>query len=158
MGGLDGLDHPPTQVENDMDYLTEHCPIYTYESNGWVSECQHNQVLWDDYNGMYYDHMNREVQQTSERAAQWWCVAVYETGQMYGGPEEGGWWYTAGELVDHAKIRFFDRYQDAYDYSQELWAWCLEENKDRGDLRLAPRAFTEQLPDTHFPKTQPYYS
>lgn len=26
-------------------------------------------------------------------------VAVYSVGLMYGGPEEGGWWYDAGELV-----------------------------------------------------------
>lgn len=25
-------------------------------------------------------------------------VAVYELNQEYGGPEEGGWWYTAGSL------------------------------------------------------------
>lgn len=141
-----------------MEYLTEECPVYTYEKDGWVSEYQHDQVLWDEYNGMYYDHMNREVKPTSGRAAQWWCVAVYETDRRYGGPEEGGWWYTSGELAEHAKIRFFDRYKDAYDYSQEMWAWCFEENKDRGDLRLAVRAFTEQMPDTHFPKTRPYYS
>jgi hypothetical protein len=28
-----------------------------------------------------------------------WVVAVYERGQEYGGPEEGGWWYTTRELV-----------------------------------------------------------
>lgn len=27
-------------------------------------------------------------------------VNVYETYQCYGGPEEGGWWYMAGELVE----------------------------------------------------------
>jgi len=26
-------------------------------------------------------------------------VAVYEMGQSYGGPEEGGWWYTYYDLV-----------------------------------------------------------
>lgn len=29
-----------------------------------------------------------------------YVVAVYETDRAYGGPEEGGWWYTVGELVD----------------------------------------------------------
>jgi hypothetical protein len=27
-------------------------------------------------------------------------VNVYETYQCYGGPEEGGWWFMAGELVE----------------------------------------------------------
>ena len=143
-----------------MDYLSEMCPIYGRDNgNGWVSERQHNEVVWDDCNESYYAvDNNMEVKPCRERAAQWWCVAVYETDRAYGGPEEGGWWYDVGGLVEHAKIRFFDRYQDAYDYAQELWAYCLEENKDRGDVRLAPRGFTEQLPDVYFPKTRPYYS
>ena len=29
-------------------------------------------------------------------------VNIYEVSQHYGGPEEGGWWYTAGELVETA--------------------------------------------------------
>ena len=27
-------------------------------------------------------------------------VNVYEVSQCYGGPEEGGWWFTAGELLE----------------------------------------------------------
>lgn len=27
-------------------------------------------------------------------------VTVFETGQCYGGPEEGGWWFTAGTPVE----------------------------------------------------------
>ena len=27
-------------------------------------------------------------------------VNVYEVSQCYGGPEEGGWWFTAGELIE----------------------------------------------------------
>lgn len=143
-----------------MEYLSEMCPVYQCDKgNGWVSVYQHDEVVWADGAEKYVSHdTGVAVEQTSERAAQWWYVAVYETGRAYGGPEEGGWWYSVGWLVEHAKIKFFDRYQDAYDYSQELWAYCLEENKDRGDVRLAPRGFTEQMPDTHFPKTRPYYS
>ena len=143
-----------------MDYLSEMCPIYECDKgDGWVSVCQHDEVEWDEYNGCWYTRDTNEiVKEVRERAAQWWAVAVYETDRAYGGPEEGGWWYSVGWLVEHAKVRFFDRYQDAYDYSQELWAYCLEENKDRGDVRLAPRGFTEQMPETHFPKNRPYYS
>jgi hypothetical protein len=31
------------------------------------------------------------------RLVRWW-VNVYEVGQGYGGPEEGGWWFDTGEL------------------------------------------------------------
>lgn len=27
-------------------------------------------------------------------------VHVYDVGQEYGGPEEGGWWYEAGEAIE----------------------------------------------------------
>lgn len=27
-----------------------------------------------------------------------WVVAIYDQGRSYGGPEEGGWWFTEGEL------------------------------------------------------------
>ncbi|MAG73876.1 hypothetical protein CL620_06170 [archaeon] len=30
-------------------------------------------------------------------------VNVYELDRVYGGPEEGGWWYTSGEAMDSAK-------------------------------------------------------
>lgn len=30
-------------------------------------------------------------------------VAVYETEQAYGGPEEGGWWYPTGTRADAIK-------------------------------------------------------
>jgi hypothetical protein len=143
-----------------MEYLSETCPIYSYKMfAGWVHERQHDEVVWDDYAEQYVTHDTGViVEQTSERPAEWWCVAVYTSNRAYGGPEEGGWWYDCGGLVEHAKIKFFEKYQDAYDYTQELWAWCIEENKDRGDEKLVARAFTEQLPDTHYPKTQPFYS
>lgn len=142
-----------------MEYLSETCPIYTREAGDWVAVYEHNEVEYDDYNnGFYTLYNNLEVWHEQDRPAKWWCVAVYETDRAYGGPEEGGWWYDCGVLVEHGRIRFFDNYKDAYDYSQELWAWCLNENRDRGDVRLAVRGFTEQMPDTHFPKKRPYYS
>jgi hypothetical protein len=32
-------------------------------------------------------------------------LAVYELDQNYGGPEEGGWWYDSGEVVDTETVR-----------------------------------------------------
>lgn len=34
--------------------------------------------------------------------APFWTVAIYLVDRQSGGPEEGGWWYDAGERVDHA--------------------------------------------------------
>lgn len=35
---------------------------------------------------------------------QQWFVAVYLADQGYGGPEEGGWWYECGELVQQTAV------------------------------------------------------
>lgn len=143
-----------------MEYLSETCPIYTRKAGDWVAVYEHSEVEWNEYEGAYYVKSFGEwveVWHEQDRPAKWWCVAVYETERAYGGPEEGGWWYDCGVLVNHAMVRFFDNYKDAYDYTQELWKWCMEQNRGRGDVRLAVRGFTEQMPDTHFPKNRPYY-
>lgn len=36
-------------------------------------------------------------------------VAVYEGGLASGGPEEGGWWYWAGQIVGKPRARFTKR-------------------------------------------------
>ena len=37
-----------------------------------------------------------------------WKLAVYYTDRLEGGPEEGGWYYTAGDRVKEGKINFTD--------------------------------------------------
>ena len=45
-------------------------------------------------------------------------VAVYEVNRCYGGPEEGGWWYDAGQLI--RQMRQFRNEDQAYEYSRRL--------------------------------------
>jgi hypothetical protein len=47
-----------------------------------------------------------------------YVVAVYELGQSYGGPEEGGWWYDTGELV--RVLRAFKDLEKACDYARRV--------------------------------------
>lgn len=143
-----------------MNYLSQTCPIYTREvSKDWVETYQHDEVLWDDYSGRWCSPQGgHPLTETSERPAQWWCVAVYTSSSAYGGPEEGGWWYNTGSLVEHAKIKFFDNYQEACAYNQELWEWCEKEIEDGPYEVLVPFAFTEEMPFPYYPKTKPYYS
>lgn len=42
-----------------------------------------------------------ELDPSPEPVAPFWTVAIYLVDRAYGGPEEGGWWYTTGERVDH---------------------------------------------------------
>lgn len=143
-----------------MEYLAQNTPVFSRDlGDGWTAEYQHDEVVYDAYNSVWFDiHTNMEVEATRERPAEWWAVAVYTSVRAYGGPEEGGWWYTCGELVEHHRIRFFDDYAKAQEYQEELWDWCYTENKDRGDIVLSVHGFTEQMPYTFYPKTRPHYS
>jgi len=40
---------------------------------------------------------------------------IYEIGQAYGGPEEGGWWYTCGEPVESTEITNLNKAQKSRD-------------------------------------------
>ena len=144
-----------------MQYLSETVAIYSIDKDGREPDgYQHDQVWIDDDTGEVYAQaygQDRRVYEVDKRPAEWFSVAVYTCVAVYGGPEEGGWYYDAGSLVEHHLIKFFDKYDDADDYARELWNMCAEGNKDRGDVRLVVRCTTESMPDTHYPKRRPYY-
>ena len=142
-----------------MQYLNETVPLYSVDKDGQEpNRYEHYEVEYDEYSGYYVTHgSSPHVYRVDERPAGWFSVAVYTCYDVYGGPEEGGWYYDAGSLVEHHRIKFFDNYVEAMDYSASLWDWCDEENKDRGDVRLIVRCTTEAMPDTHYPKRRPYY-
>lgn len=141
-----------------MKFLSKTCEIYYRENDGVGHLYEENEVEWDDQQYYIYDLEGRRVEYHSERPAKWWSVALYTSSQAYGGPEEGGWWYSRGSLIEPWKIKFFDNYQAAEKYRDELWEYCEKENKDLCDERVTVRCFTEEMPDHYFPKTRPHYS
>lgn len=46
--------------------------------------------------------MSRADYEAKHESAPFWTVAIYLVDKVYGGPEEGGWYYTGGERIDHA--------------------------------------------------------
>lgn len=144
-----------------MKYLSKILPVYSTDKEGLEpGSYQHDEVWIDDDTGETYVTEwgeTRRVYPVDERPAEWFSVAVYTCEAVYGGPEEGGWYYDAGGLVDHHKIKFFDKCDDADEYARELWDWCDEVNKDCGDVRLVVRCTTESMPEAHYPKSRPYY-
>ena len=137
------------------DYLSETLPLYTSELNGWVTTFRHDEVTWDD--GRPYAQGGL-VTHTDDEPAKWWTVGVYTQYQQYGGPEEGGWYYYAGELTWHGAMRFFNDYAEADAYRDKLWGDVEKTNKHYGNSELTVRCTTESMPDTHYPKERPYYS
>lgn len=99
---------------------------------------------------------------------QFYSAAIYFVDQNFGGPEEGGWWYTAGEpVLREAEMailaRNFRTAGEAYGYAQRvLQPICDKRNKGRRPIssvasegEYTPHV-TRGLP-VAFPEFRPHY-
>lgn len=94
-----------------------------------------------------------------------YLVSVYLEDRAYGGPEEGGWWYTVGQLIRTVKI--FKSEEKAYEYcrrlNQKLRSRTFGPNEGRRDISsvLSDGEFVADVyPDfapKHFPEQRPHY-
>lgn len=85
-------------------------------------------------------------------------VAVYECTRVYGGPEEGGWWYDAGDIDTDYGVSRFNTEADAITYCHYLNQQLRIEDKftsRRGtywreaninDGPMAPESFPAERP------------
>lgn len=139
------------------DYLSKTLPLYTYESLGGGATYRLDEVTWDDGRPCAQGQL---VHHTDDEPAKWWTVGVYTQYSQYGGPEEGGWYYFAGELTWHGAMRFFNDYAEAEVYRSQLWDSVEQENVINGstEMRLTVRCTTESVPRQHYPMERPYYS
>lgn len=89
-------------------------------------------------------------------------LALYEVDRAYGGPEEGGWWYDAGEL--QRVLRVFPTEQAAYAACRRCNDWLGKLQQDCRSVgsvlysggRYAARVFERNAPD-HYPVERPSY-
>ena len=90
-------------------------------------------------------------------------VVVYWVNLAYGGPEEGGWWYSEGELVRACKQ--FRSEEQAYAYCRALNDKLEGLNERLGnrpidsvisDGQLEASVFADVFPKS-FPETKPHY-
>ena len=102
-----------------------------------------------------------------------WVVDVYLVQLLYGGPEEGGWWYQSGELCRDpevlevlppsslGRIGYFAS-EEAARESREHVQDILDETVNSGRPhplwtgRYVAR-LTENYPELGFPKERPHY-
>lgn len=90
------------------------------------------------------------IDRLTERLERGFVVQMYEVGQAYGGPEEGGWWYSYGEPRDHW---FRTTLAEAITLKQELAEVYGDPRAE--DYHLAIR-FDQDLKG--WPKNRPHYS
>jgi hypothetical protein len=128
------------------------------------------------------DHMNeaefREFAEQAEAAKPaFYTVAIYLVDLKYGGPEEGGWYYTAGERQDTLVLdghgwtgenaalpQIFTDRNKAYDAAHELTEKLNASiNKGRRPISsvLSTGEYRAEVsdgyPPAYFPETKPHY-
>lgn len=96
-----------------------------------------------------------------------YVVAVYLVDKAYGGPEEGGWWFTYGEPVAEfaSKTRGFTREHDATRYAARLnrSAFMAELNQGRRDIDsvLSTGIYSAEVSEGNpapLPAARPHYA
>jgi hypothetical protein len=91
-------------------------------------------------------------------------ITVHEVWQNYGGPEEGGWWYTAGEPVnrmdgDKSTICIFSKKQAIREALELTRRWDLHRQPSTTDSRecSAIEVNFSQGYARHYPEERPHY-
>lgn len=78
-------------------------------------------------------------------------VNVYEIARCYGGPEEGGWYYDCGDVVESFPVK---RGKQAKRLQRQLQKDC---KKIIGRRRANCEVVIEKNPGSEFPKRRPHY-
>lgn len=128
---------------------------------------------WNDGNDVCADcgeDLNPPAEEPA--AAPFWTVAIYLIDRYYGGPEEGGWFYTGGDRIDHeldgvskqCLLMVFTEEEAANKACTDLNV-ALDKtiNVGRRDIgsMLSQGRYTAEVynghPPKHFPETRPHY-
>jgi hypothetical protein len=102
-----------------------------------------------------------------KRANSYWTAAVYLVDRVYGGHEEGGWWYNTSELVTDRHVplpSYHHTNKEACIAANKMQLWCLQENDDRPSINSVlsegiyeALVHRNSLPP-YLPRKRPYYS
>lgn len=100
------------------------------------------------------------------REPRYYTVRIYLQDLSYGGPEEGGWYFSTGEFATEFGYltRSFKERWEALKYANDLHETTLDElNKHRPSIssvrsqgRYAAEVWDEEAP-LYYPKTKPHY-
>jgi hypothetical protein len=93
---------------------------------------------------------------TREVEAEYVSVAMYQTDRQYGGPEEGGWYYTTGGRID-STVRCFDLRITGEREAAEAYRQRLV-GEAGGERDLTVRYYLDRLAPAQFPSHRPRYS
>lgn len=91
-----------------------------------------NKEGWTDYNFEVFfeeeirmlnlgDEMQWHVYDPDAETSEISYVSAYEVERHYGGPEEGGWWFDSGTLVDVVKCFNRDQAEHVWDLLKDIY-------------------------------------
>ena len=140
---------------------------YGNSQSGWTEHFDQAEIFFNKYNAdveMLAMHdqsvsaMGCElVPVYIEMARQYW-VNLYLTDRVYGGPEEGGWYYNAGEAVVSFECTEGDQ-EELLTEAHELVEW-LNEGRPQISSVLSEgqySALAEEGPGVSYPEEEPHY-
>ena len=114
-----------------------------------------------EYNELYYEDDDAEPPEPA-----FYSVAPYLIDKQYGGPEEGGWYYTAGYLAEGdgmplpVIVRTWDEAIVARNKMDEELKPFNEGRRDISSV-LSEGMYSAEINDgslpKYFPETRPYY-
>jgi hypothetical protein len=88
-------------------------------------------------------------------------LCIYLVEKLYGGPEEGGWWYATGTLISCRRLR--SRSHVVRKHHAAL-KWCKKMNKienripeDQVNSDGYYRAWVSDFKGANFPERRPHY-
>ena len=85
-----------------------------------------------------------------------WFVAVYRTGQSYGGPEEGGWWFTHGDLVEAWAVPSETHAEILQEHLRQTYPRARNPYSVRPDEDFQVQR-QQGMPAPYFPMNRPHY-
>lgn len=90
-----------------------------------------------------------------------WSVAVYSGGLQFGGAEEGGWWFWAGELAEGTPVLQAPSEDEAYALAailRESWPQGVDRtNVHPQDDDFEVEVFPGEVVPPHVPLVTPFY-
>lgn len=138
-----------SQLANMEFSGADHCLTAYTESGYWYFVLDEAELV----------ALKKELESIKSR----WFVTLFLVDRMYGGPEEGGWWYDFGKpILDDTRNKVFDNHDEALAYLANVRAAAIDMNQDRPPYTSVNgegeyRFLLTEGPAQQFPKVRPHY-
>lgn len=145
-------------------HICPSCGGYGYESHQLEEAVKHGDLYYDEYEYEYQcATCGEEVKpdESTRRPARWFSLAFYFADRLYGGPEEGGWYYWSGRRSDET-LRVYENTPEQVEmatrYAQRFEDLDRKTARETGQYSMHFRLEVESLPVDYFPRRRPFYS